>query len=95
MDLNEFLDEVLEKPLEEKRGKPEHPRKAKKKREETEKKHYGKKDVEDAKKTAEKMKDHDEIDNPHALAKWLHYDKFKDERKKAAKKAARSRKKSS
>ena len=86
-------EDIVDEVLNEKRGKPENPKATAKKREKTEKEKYGKKDVEDAKKTAEKMKDHPEIDNPHALARWQKYDKFKDEREKAAKKAAQSRKK--
>ena len=96
MNLDKFLDgeiKSINKELSEKRGVLEHPKAAAKKRKETEKEHYGKKPVEAAYKTAEKMKGKSEIDNPFALAKWQKYPQFAGEREAAAEKAARSRKK--
>ena len=88
--LKEFL-EKLDKELVERMGVPEHPKAAAKKRRETESEHFGKEEVEAARKTAEKMKGKKEITNPYALSKWMHYGKFAKERKAAGKKAAETR----
>jgi hypothetical protein len=79
------------KALEEKRGVPEHPKAAEKKRRETESEHYGKGTVDAVHKTQEKLKGKKGITNPYALSRFIHEPQFAGEREHAHEKAAESR----
>jgi hypothetical protein len=58
--------------LVEKQGVPEHPKKAAQKKDKTLKSEFGSETIEKVKDTAEKLKGKESIDNPRALAMWMH-----------------------
>jgi hypothetical protein len=83
------------KAMEEERGVSEHPKATARKKKETEASHVGSGKVKEIYKDAEKLKGAPGVDNPWALAHWQKEKKFSGERKAAAEKAARSRKRNS